>query len=91
MAHPELYPILTYNQKVYFSIALVIIFLIISIIIKLKNKTKMVKTRQVNHKRIKTTFKIDCDEFVKVNFKKQQEYLYENKNRVSELIRLLNY
>ncbi len=56
----------------------------------MKNKAKIIKRRQVNRMKTKNNFKIDYNEFIKVNFKKQ-DYLFENKNRVSELIRLLNY
>lgn len=90
MIHEELYLNLNYNQKVIFAIAIVMIVLIISIITRMKNKTKKSNRRQITRKKVKHTFTIDCEEFVKVNFEKQ-DYLFENQNRVSELIRLLNY
>lgn len=90
MIHEELYLSLNYNQKVIFAIAIVMIVLIVSIIARMKNKTKKLNRRQITHKKVRHTFTIDCEEFVKVNFKKQ-DYLFENQNRVSELIRLLNY
>ena len=90
MAYPEIYPILNYNQKVIFSIAMIAIVILIQIIVKIKNKTKKSNKKQITSKKIKYPLTFDCEEFVKINFKKQ-EYLFENKNRLSELIRLLNY
>lgn len=90
MIHEELYLSLNYNQKVIFAIAILMIVLIISIITKMNNKNKIVKRRQVNRMKTENNFKIDYNEFIKVNFKKQ-DFLYENKNRTAELIRLLNY
>lgn len=90
MIHEELYLNLNYNQKVIFAIAIIMIVLIISIITKMKNKTKIIKSRQVNNAKQKNYLKIDCDAFIKEKFK-NPEYLFENQNRVSELIRLLNY
>ncbi len=89
MIHEELYLNLNYNQKVIFAIAIVMIVLIISIIIKMKNKAKIIKSRQVNRMKTKNNFKIDYNEFIKVNFKKQ-DFLYENRNRKAELIRMFN-
>ena len=89
MAHPELYLNLNYNQKVIFAIAILMIVLIISIITRMNNKTKIVKRRQVNRMKTKNNFKIDYNEFIKVNFKKQ-DFLYENRNRQAELIRMFN-
>ena len=90
MIYKELYLNLNYNQKIIFAIAIIMIVLIISIITKMKNKAKTIKSRQVNNIKTKNNFKIDYNEFIKANFEKQ-EFLYENKNRQAELIRLLNY
>lgn len=89
MIHEELYLNLNYNQKVIFAIAIVMIVLIISIITRIKNKAKIIKRRQVNRMKTKNNFKIDYNEFIKVNFKKQN-FLYENRNRKAELIRMFN-
>lgn len=89
MIHEELYLNLNYNQKVIFAIAIVMIVLIISIITRIKNKAKIIKRRQVNRMKTKNNFKIDYNEFIKVNFKKQ-DFLYENRNRKAELIRMFN-
>lgn len=89
MIHEELYLNLNYNQKVIFAIAIVMIVLIISIITRIKNKAKIIKRRQVNRMKTKSNFKIDYNEFIKVNFKKQ-DFLYENRNRKAELIRMFN-
>lgn len=89
MIHEELYLNLNYNQKVIFAIAILMIVLIISIITRMNNKTKIVKRRQVNRMKTKNNFKIDYNEFIKVNFKKQ-DFLYENRNRQAELIRMFN-
>jgi len=89
MIHEELYLSLNYNQKVIFAIAILMIVLIISIITRMNNKTKIVKRRQVNRMKTKNNFKIDYNEFIKVNFKKQ-DFLYENRNRQAELIRMFN-
>lgn len=89
MIYEELYLNLSYNQKIIFSIAIVMIVLIISIITRIKNKAKIIKRRQVNRMKTKNNFKIDYNEFIKVNFKKQ-DFLYENRNRKAELIRMFN-
>lgn len=89
MIHEELYLSLNYNQKVIFALAILMIVLIISIITRMNNKTKIVKRRQVNRMKTKNNFKIDYNEFIKVNFKKQ-DFLYENRNRQAELIRMFN-
>lgn len=89
MIHEELYLNLNYDQKIIFAIAIVMIVLIISIITRIKNKAKIIKRRQVNRMKTKNNFKIDYNEFIKVNFKKQ-DFLYENRNRQAELIRMFN-
>lgn len=87
MAHPELYLNLNYNQKIIFAILLIAAVILIQIIARTKNKAKKTHRKQVNKK---ITFTVDCEEFMKKYFK-EQEFLYENKNRQAELRRLLNY
>ena len=88
MIHPELYLNLPYNQKILFSLILISAVIIISIFSKMKKRANI--NKHVSYKRNKNSFSIDYDKFIKANFKKQ-EYLFENKNRKAELIRLLNY
>lgn len=86
MANPELYLNLNYNQKVLFAIVIIMIIFIISIITKIKNNKKTKQIRQTNQKN--NTLKIDYEEFIKSNFKKT-EFLFENKVRLNELIKLI--
>lgn len=72
-----------------FFISAIVCAVINKIIEKIKNKNVR-KCKTVSHKKQKTTFKVDCEEFMKKYFK-DQDFLYENKNRQAELIRLLNY
>jgi lipopolysaccharide export LptBFGC system permease protein LptF len=71
-----------------FFISAVVLVIMSEIATRIKNKTKKCKRQQVNHKSSKNSFKIDYDEFIRVNFKKQ-EYLFENRNRRAELVRLV--
>lgn len=88
MIHPEVYLNLTYNQKILFSLLLISAVIIISILAKMKKRTNIKK--HVISKKNKNSFSIDYDKLIKTYFKKQ-DFLYENKNRKAELIRLLNY
>lgn len=88
MIHPEVYLNLTYNQKILFSLLLISAVIIISILAKMKKRANTKK--HVTSKKNKNSFSIDYDKFIKAYFKKQ-DFLYENKNRKAELIRLLNY
>lgn len=88
MIHKELYLNLSYNQKVILSIVIVAVVVLISIVAKMKKRKTAKKT--VRTKKIRRTFSVDCNTFINANFKKQ-DFLYENKNRTAELIRLLNY
>lgn len=71
-----------------FFISAIIYALIVEIVMRMKNKIKKSRRRQVICKKHKNVFSIDFDEFVKANFG-NVTYLYENKNRVAELIRLV--
>lgn len=88
MIHSEVYLNLTYNQKILFSLLLISVVIIISIVAKMK-KRKSAK-QPVRTKKIRRTISVDCNNFINANFKKQ-DFLFENKNRTAELIRLLNY
>ena len=88
MIHEELYLNLSYNQKVIFSIVIIAVVVLISIVAKMK-KRKSAK-QPVRTKKIRRTISVDCNNFINANFKKQ-DFLFENKNRTAELIRLLNY
>lgn len=89
MAYPELYLNLSYNQKVYFALTIIMIVLIISIITKIKNKTRNNKIQQVNHSKVKNTLKVDYDTVINLYFKKQ-EFLGENNVRKAELMKMFN-
>lgn len=89
MAYPELYLILNYNQKVWFAISIIMIVLIISIIVKIKNKAKKNQVKQIRHQQPKNNFKVDYDAFIKTYFKKE-EFLGENKNRKAELVKMFS-
>lgn len=88
MIYEELYLNLNYNQKLILAIAIVAIFILVQIIAKIKNKTKKCKRQQIIHQRCKNQFSIDYDKFINANFE-NITYLYENKNRKSELIRMI--
>ena len=88
MAHPELYLILNDNQKIIFAIAMIAIVILVQIVAKMKNKAQKRTSKQITCQRPKNVFSIDYDEFVNANFEKVT-YLYENKNRVAELVRLV--
>ena len=89
MAYPELYLNLNYDQKVIFAITIIMIVFIISIITKIKNKTRNIKKQQVNHNKTKNTLKIDYDTLINIYFKKQ-EFLGENNVRKAELIKMFS-
>lgn len=53
MAHPELYLILNYNQKVIFAIVMIAIVILVQIVAKMKNKTQKRTRKQITHKATK--------------------------------------
>lgn len=80
--------ILIGNSMMIILVAIVIIYFILEIVTKIKNKTKKCKRQQITHQRCKNQFSIDYDKFINANFE-NITYLYENKNRKSELIRMI--
>ena len=88
MAYPELYLNLNYNQKLILTITIVAIFILVQIIARIKNKQQKKKSKQVIYQKPKNTFSIDYDKFINANFE-NITYLYENKNRKVELIRMI--
>lgn len=88
MAHPELYLNLNYNQKVICAVVIVGLVILVQIVTRIKNKQQKRTSKQVICKRPKNTFSIDYDKFINANFEKIT-YLYENKNRKSELVRMI--
>lgn len=88
MAYPELYLNLNYNQKVICAVVIVGLVILVQIIARIKNKQQKKESKQVIYKRPKNTFSIDYDKFINANFEKIT-YLYENKNRKSELVRII--
>ena len=88
MAYPELYLNLNYNQKVICAVVIVGLVILVQIIARIKNKQQKRTSKQVTCQRRKNTFSIDYDKFINENFEKIT-YLYENKNRKSELVRMI--
>lgn len=80
--------ILIGNSMMIILVAIVIIYFMLEIVTKIKNKTKECKRQQITHQRCKNQFSIDYDKFINANFE-NITYLYENKNRKSELIRMI--
>lgn len=80
--------ILIGNSMMIILVAIVIIYFMLEIVAKIKNKTKKCKRQQITHQRCKNQFSIDYDKFINANFE-NITYLYENKNRKSELIRMI--
>lgn len=80
--------ILIGNSMMIILLAIVIIYFMLEIVTKIKNKTKKCKRQQITHQRCKNQFSIDYDKFINANFE-NITYLYENKNRKSELIRMI--
>lgn len=80
--------ILIGNSMMIILLAIVIIYFMLEIVTKMKNKTKKCKRQQITHQRCKNQFSIDYDKFINANFE-NITYLYENKNRKSELIRMI--
>lgn len=96
MAHPELYPILTYNQKVIFSITIIAIVILIQIITKLKNKAQKKCGKQIIYQRPKKAFCVrnfisNYDEFIAENTKGMTLYEIKDfkKNIDLEIYRLV--
>lgn len=82
MIHEELYLNLNYTQKLILTIAIVAIFILVQIIVRMKNKTKKCKRQQtICKKDIKmlnpANFISNYNEFVAENTKNM--YLYEIK------------
>lgn len=71
-----------------FFISAIVYGIIGEIIARIKNKQQKRTSKQIIYKRPKNTFSIDYDEFINANFEKIT-YLYENKNRKSELVRMI--
>lgn len=71
-----------------FFISAIVYGIMCEIVAKMKNKQQKRISKQVTCQRHKNAFSIDYDEFIRANFKKQ-EYLFENKNRLAELVRLV--
>lgn len=74
MAHPELYLILNYNQKVIFAIVMIAIVILVQIVAKMKNKTQKRTIKQVICQRPKKVFNArnfisNYDEFIAENTK----------------------
>lgn len=88
MAYPELYLNLNYNQKVICAVVIVGLVILVQIIARIKNKQQKRTSKQIIYKRPKNTFSIDYDKFINENFE-NITYLYENKNRKSELVRMI--
>ena len=80
--------ILIGNSMMIILVAIVIIYFMLEIVTKIKNKTKKCKRQQITHQRCKNQFSINYDKFINANFE-NITYLYENKNRKSELIRMI--
>ncbi len=80
--------ILIGNSMMIILLAIVIIYFMLEIVTKMKNKTKKCKRQQITHQRCHNQFSIDYDKFINANFE-NITYLYENKNRKSELIRMI--
>lgn len=71
-----------------FFISAIVYGIMLEIVARIKNKAQKRTSKQVTCQRHKNAFSIDYDEFIRANFKKQ-EYLFENKNRLAELVRLV--
>ena len=71
-----------------FFISAIVYGIIGEIIARIKNKQQKRTSKQIIYKRPKNTFSIDYDKFINANFEKIT-YLYENKNRKSELARMI--
>jgi len=82
MIHPEIYVNLTYNQKVYFAIIILILTGVSIIVTKMKNKPKKVKRQQT----ICHNIKFDIYEYLMQDFK--QEFIGQYKVYKNELKRI---
>ena len=71
-----------------FFISAIVYGIMCEIVAKMKNKARKRTSKQVTCQRHKNTFSIDYDKFINENFEKIT-YLYENKNRKSELVRMI--
>lgn len=80
--------ILIGNSMMIILVAIVMIYFMLEIVTKIKNKTKKHKRQQVIYQGGKNVFSINYDKFINANFE-NITYLYENKNRKSELIRMI--
>lgn len=73
-----------------FFISAIVYGIIGEIIARIKNKQQKRINKQVTYKKTKNTLKYDYESFIKANCNKAT-FLYENRNREKEMIRLLNY
>lgn len=71
-----------------FYISAIVYGIMFEIVARIKNKTQKRISKQVTCQRPKNTFSIDYDKFINANFEKIT-YLYENKNRKAELIKMI--
>ena len=71
-----------------FFISAIVYGIIGEIVARIKNKQQKRTSKQVTCQKPKNTFSIDYDKFINENFEKIT-YLYENKNRKSELVRMI--
>ena len=82
MIYPEIYPNLTYSQKVSFSLIILVIVVMLLIVTKIKNKAKKRVRRQI----IYPVLKFDVYEYLMQNFK--QEFIGQEKMYINELKRM---
>lgn len=71
-----------------FFISAIVYGIMCEIVAKMKNKIQKSRKRHTCHKELKITLKINSNDFVNKNFK--ATFLFENKNREQELLRLFN-
>lgn len=71
-----------------FFVALIIQAILYEIAMKIKNKAKKRKSKSIRCNKVKNDFKIDYEQFIIANFG-INTYLYENKNRKAELMRII--
>lgn len=76
------------NSMMIILVAIVMIYFMLEIVAITKNKTQKSRKRHTCHKELKMTLKINSNDFVNKNFK--ATFLFENKNREQELLRLFN-
>lgn len=73
-----------------FFISAIVYGKLLEIVARIKNKKQKKIGKQITYTKPKNTLKIDYKTFIKANCKKAT-FLYENRNREAELMRLFNY